>query len=123
MGLYASILPLIAYALFGSSRTLSVGPVAVASLMTASAVGAIASQGVVDYASAATLLALLGGLMLIAMGLLKFGFVSHFLSHPVVSGLLLPPPSSSRWGSWAPCSVSRSWGPPYPRLAMTSLHS
>ena len=88
MGLYASILPLIAYALFGSSRTLSVGPVAVASLMTASAVGAVASQGVVDYASAATLLALLGGLMLIAMGLLKFGFVSYFLSQPVVSGFI-----------------------------------
>ena len=88
MGLYASILPLIAYALVGSSRTLSVGPVAVASLMTASAVGAVASQGVVDYASAATLLALLGGLMLIAMGLLKFGFVSHFLSQPVVSGFI-----------------------------------
>ena len=88
MGLYASILPLIAYALFGSSRTLSVGPVAVASLMTASAVGAVAAQGVVDYASAATLLALLGGLMLIAMGLLKFGFVSHFLSQPVVSGFI-----------------------------------
>ena len=88
MGLYASILPLIAYALFGSSRTLSVGPVAVASLMTASAVGAVAAQGVVDYASAATLLALLGGLMLIAMGPLKFGFVSHFLSQPVVSGFI-----------------------------------
>ena len=88
MGLYASILPLIAYALLGSSRTLSVGPVAVASLMTASAVGAVASQGAVDYASAATLLALLGGLMLIAMGLLKFGFVSHFLSQPVVSGFI-----------------------------------
>ena len=88
MGLYASILPLIAYALFGSSRTLSVGPVAVASLMTASAVGAVASQGVVDYASAATLLALLGGLMLMAMGLLKLGFVSHFLSQPVVSGFI-----------------------------------
>ena len=88
MGLYASILPLIAYALFGSSRTLSVGPIAVASLMTASAVGAVASQGVVDYASAATLLALLGGLMLMAMGLLKFGFVSHFLSQPVVSGFI-----------------------------------
>ena len=88
MGLYASILPLIAYALFGSSRTLSVGPVAVASLMTASAVGAVASQGGVDYASAATLLALLGGLMLIGMGYLKFGFVSHFLSQPVVSGFI-----------------------------------
>jgi SulP family sulfate permease len=88
MGLYASILPLIAYALFGSSRTLSVGPVAVASLMTASAVGAVVSEGAVDYASAATLLALLGGVMLIVMGLLRFGFVSHFLSHPVVSGFI-----------------------------------
>ncbi len=88
MGLYSSILPLFAYALFGSSRTLSVGPVAVASLMTASAVGAVASKGLADYASAATLLAFLGGLMLIAMGLLKFGFVSHFLSHPVVSGFI-----------------------------------
>ena len=57
MGLYASILPLIAYALFGSSRTLSVGPVAVASLMTASAVGSVTAQGTVDYATAATTLA------------------------------------------------------------------
>ena len=88
MGLYASILPLIAYALFGSSRTLSVGPVAVASLMTASAVGAVTAQGNVDYATAATTLALLGGVMLIGLGLLKFGFVANFLSHPVVSGFI-----------------------------------
>ena len=88
MGLYASILPLIAYALFGSSRTLSVGPVAVASLMTASAIGAVTAQGNVDYATAATMLALLGGVMLIVLGLLKFGFVANFLSHPVVSGFI-----------------------------------
>ena len=88
MGLYASILPLIAYALFGSSRTLSVGPVAVASLMTASAIGAVTAQGDVDYATAATVLALLGGVMLIVLGLLKFGFVANFLSHPVVSGFI-----------------------------------
>ena len=88
MGLYASILPLIAYALFGSSRTLSVGPVAVASLMTASAVGAVTAQGNVDSATAATTLALLGGVMLIGLGLLKFGFVANFLSHPVVSGFI-----------------------------------
>ena len=88
MGLYASILPLIAYALFGSSRTLSVGPVAVASLMTASAVGAVTAQGNVDYATAATTLALLGGVMLIGLGFLKFGFVANFLSHPVVSGFI-----------------------------------
>jgi SulP family sulfate permease len=63
MGLYACILPLLAYAAFGSSRTLSVGPVAVASLMTASAVGAVAAEGTVDYATAATTLALLGGII------------------------------------------------------------
>ena len=59
MGLYASILPLIAYALLGTSRTLSVGPVAVASLMTATAVGKIATEGTADYASAAIVMAML----------------------------------------------------------------
>jgi SulP family sulfate permease len=88
MGLYASIFPLIAYALFGSSRTLSVGPVAVASLMTASAIGSVTASGAVDYVTAATTLALLGGLMLIALGIFKFGFVANFLSHPVVSGFI-----------------------------------
>lgn len=88
MGLYASILPLVAYALFGSSRTLSVGPVAVASLMTASAIGSVTAEGLVDYATAATVLALLGGVMLLTMGLFRFGFVANFLSHPVVSGFI-----------------------------------
>ncbi len=88
MGLYASILPLVAYALFGSSRTLSVGPVAVASLMTASAVGAVTAKGGVDYATTATTLALLGGLALLLLGLFRFGFVANFLSHPVVSGFI-----------------------------------
>lgn len=88
MGLYASILPLVAYALFGTSRTLSVGPVAVASLMTASAVGSVAAAGTADYATAAAMLALLGGAMLIALGLLRFGFVANFLSHSVVSGFI-----------------------------------
>lgn len=88
MGLYACILPLLAYAVFGTSRTLSVGPVAVASLMTASAVGAVAAEGTVDYATAATTLALLGGIMLVVLGLLKFGFVANFLSHSVVSGFI-----------------------------------
>jgi len=88
MGLYASIFPLIAYALFGSSRTLSVGPVAVASLMTASAIGSVTASGAVDYVTAATTLAFLGGLMLITLGGFKFGFVANFLSHPVVSGFI-----------------------------------
>jgi len=88
MGLYASILPLIAYALFGTSRTLSVGPVAVVSLMTAAAVGSVAQQGTADYATAAVTLALLSGAILILLGLLRFGFVTNFLSHPVVSGFI-----------------------------------
>ena len=88
MGLYASILPLIAYALFGTSRALSVGPVAVASLMTATAVGKVAASGTLDYATAAVAMALISGLMLFVMGLLRFGFLANFLSHPVVSGFI-----------------------------------
>ncbi|WP_439102403.1 SulP family inorganic anion transporter [Congregibacter sp.] len=88
MGLYASILPLLAYAIFGSSRTLSVGPVAVVSLMTATAVGKIAATGTLGYASAAIAMALLSGMMLIGMGLLRFGYLANLLSHPVVSGFI-----------------------------------
>lgn len=88
MGLYASMLPLVAYALFGSSRTLSVGPVAVASLMTATAVGKVAATGTPEYAAAAIAMAMISGLMLLALGLLRFGFLANFLSHPVVSGFI-----------------------------------
>ena len=88
IGLYASILPLIAYAIFGTSRTLAVGPVAIISLMTASAVGQIAAQGTADYLTAATVLALLSGAMLVLMGLFRLGFLANFLSHPVMSGFI-----------------------------------
>ncbi|WOJ95882.1 sulfate permease [Congregibacter brevis] len=88
MGLYASVLPLLAYAIFGSSRTLSVGPVAVVSLMTASSVGKIAATGSLGYASAAVAMALLSGAMLIGMGLMRFGYLANLLSHPVVSGFI-----------------------------------
>ena len=88
IGLYASILPLVAYALFGSSRALAVGPVAVVSLMTAAAVGKITLPGTIDYLTAATLLALLSGMMLVAMGLLRLGVVANVLSHPVISGFI-----------------------------------
>jgi SulP family sulfate permease len=88
MGLYASILPLVAYALLGTSRTLSVGPVAVVSLMTATAVGQVAESGSADYAAAAIAMAALSGLMLLLMGVLRFGFLANFLSHPVVSGFI-----------------------------------
>ena len=86
-GLYASILPIILYAIFGTSRALAVGPVAVVSLMTAAAVGQVAEQGTAGYAVAALTLAVLSGGILLAMGLLKLGFLANFLSHPVDRGL------------------------------------
>ncbi|MVS97465.1 SulP family inorganic anion transporter [Devosia marina] len=88
VGLYASILPLIAYAIFGTSSALAVGPVAVVSLMTATAVGRLAAEGTADYASAAIILALLSGAMLALMGLFRLGFIANFLSHPVISGFI-----------------------------------
>jgi len=87
-GLYASMLPLVGYALFGSSGALAVGPVAVVSLMTAAAVGQVAAQGTADYASAALALALLSGVILIALGLLRLGFLASLLSHPVIAGFI-----------------------------------
>ena len=88
VGLYASVLPLLAYAVFGTSTAIAVGPVAVVSLMTATAVGRLAAEGTADYASAAVLLAMLSGLMLVVMGALRLGFVANFLSHPVISGFI-----------------------------------
>ncbi|MEZ5743070.1 MAG: SulP family inorganic anion transporter [Sphingomonadaceae bacterium] len=87
VGLYASILPLIAYAVFGTSRTLAVGPVAVVSLMTASAAGAIAAQGTAEYLEAAITLAALSGVMLTILGLLRLLLLT-LLSHPVISGFI-----------------------------------
>ncbi len=88
MGLYASILPLIAYAMFATSRVLAVGPVAIVSLMTASAVGQVALSGSTEYATAAIVLALMSGLILLGMGLLRLGFLANFLSHPVIAGFM-----------------------------------
>lgn len=88
VGLYASILPLLAYAALGSSMTLAVGPVAVASLMTASALQPLAAAGSPEYVTLAVTLALLSGLMLLAFGLLRLGFLAHLLSHPVISGFI-----------------------------------
>jgi SulP family sulfate permease len=88
MGLYASMLPLLAYAVFGTSRTLAVGPVAVVSLMSAAAAGQVAAAGGPDFAAASILLALLSGLFLLALGLLRLGFIANFLSHPVISGFI-----------------------------------
>ncbi len=88
IGLYSSILPLVFYALFGTSTTLSVGPVAVASLMTASALASVAAQGTADYLSAAVVLAGLSGLILLISGVFRLGFMASFLSHSVVSAFI-----------------------------------
>lgn len=88
VGLYASIAPLILYAIFGTSRALSVGPVAVVSLMTAAALGSLGLGSTAEYIAAASVLALISGGFLVLMGLLRLGFLANFLSHPVVSGFI-----------------------------------
>ncbi len=87
-GLYASIVPILLYTVFGTSRALAVGPVAVVSLMTAAALSTIAEQGTMGYAVAALSLAGLSGVMLLAMGLFRLGFIANFLSHPVIAGFI-----------------------------------
>ena len=88
VGLYGAMLPLVIYALLGSSRQLAVGPVAVVALMTAAAAGEVAAQGTQDYHLAALVIAFLSGAILLALGLLRLGFLANFLSHPVISGFI-----------------------------------
>ena len=88
VGLYASMAPLLAYAVFGSSRAMAVGPVAVASLMSAAAAGQFAQGNMELFYQASVVLAFIGGGVLIALGLLRAGFVANLLSHPVVGGFV-----------------------------------
>jgi SulP family sulfate permease len=88
VGLYASVAPLLLYAVFGTSRVLAVGPVAVVSLMTAVAIGEHAVAGSPQYWAVAITLALLSGAILLIMGVLRLGFLANFLSHPVISGFI-----------------------------------
>ncbi|MGQ4876956.1 SulP family inorganic anion transporter [Billgrantia sp. LNSP4103-1] len=88
VGLYASLLPAVAYTLLGTSRTLAVGPVAIIALMTGAALSNVATQGTSEYLQAALVLSLLSGIILLLMGLLRMGFVANFLSHPVIAGFL-----------------------------------
>ena len=85
-GLYASFLPPMVAALFGSSRQLATGPVAVVSLMTAATLEPLATAGGEAYIAYAILLALLVGLFQLSLGVLRLGVVVNFLSHPVVIG-------------------------------------
>ncbi len=85
-GLYASFLPPLVAALFGSSRQLATGPVAVVSLMTAASLEPLATAGSEAYIAYAILLAVVVGLFQLALGVLKLGLVVNFISHPVVNG-------------------------------------
>jgi SulP family sulfate permease len=87
-GLYGAILPLLIYAVFGTSRPLAVGPVAVVALMTAASAGAVATAGSAEFHYAALWLALISGALMLVMGLFRLGFIANFLSHPVISGFI-----------------------------------
>jgi len=85
-GLYASTIPLILYAIFGTSRQLAVGPVAMVSLLTAAGIGAMAEGGTEMYITLAIALAVFVGITQLLLGVLRLGFLVNFLSHPVISG-------------------------------------
>jgi len=87
-GIYASIVPIVLYSIFGSSRSLAVGPVAIVSLLTVSALAQVAEQGTAGYGVAALTLAFLSGGFLMLMGVLRLGFLANFLSHPVIAGFI-----------------------------------
>ncbi|EKO3658167.1 sulfate permease [Vibrio metschnikovii] len=97
-GLYASILPLVAYTLLGTSKTLAVGPVAVISLMTAEAIAPLHDVGTHAYVTAAATLAFLSGLMLLIMAVFRLGFLTTFLSHSVLSGFMTASGVLIIWG-------------------------
>jgi SulP family sulfate permease len=85
-GLYASLIPLLGYAIFGTSRQLAVGPVAIVSLLVAASVAPMAEGDPSRYIMLALTLTIMVGVLQLAMGLLRFGFLVNFLSHPVLSG-------------------------------------
>lgn len=86
VGLYASTVPLIVYALFGTSRHLGVGPIAIISLLVLSAVSPLAEPGTGEYVSLVILLTFMVGVLQFAMGVLRLGFIVNFVSHAVISG-------------------------------------
>lgn len=98
VGIYASIVPPILYALFGSSMTQSVGPMAITSLMTAAALAPLAAAGTGLYTVLAAQLALISGAVLLLCGLLRIGFVANFFSRPVMSGFTIGAAVVIAWG-------------------------
>ncbi len=101
-GIYASIVPPLLYALFGTSSTQSVGPMAIISLMTASSLAPLAAPGSALYGVLAAQLALLSGVVLLACGLLRIGFLANFFSRPVMSGFTIGSALLIAWGQVRP---------------------
>ncbi|WP_180045747.1 MULTISPECIES: SulP family inorganic anion transporter [unclassified Acinetobacter] len=89
MGLYASVLPMIIYAFFGSSPTLSIGPVAIISMMTFATLNPLFEVGSPVYIQAACLLALMVGVISLLLGMLRFGFLIQLISHPVIKSFII----------------------------------
>ena len=87
-GLYTALVPAIIGAMWGSSRQLATGPVAILSLMTAAAVTPLAAPGSADYIGLALLLALMAGCIQLVLGLVKLGNAVNFVSHPVILGFM-----------------------------------
>jgi SulP family sulfate permease len=86
-GLYAGLVPLLAYPLFGSSRQLAMGPTAIDMLIVGASIGAVAQAGTGRYVTLAILLTAMVGLLQMAMGVMQLGFVANLLSRPVIAGL------------------------------------
>lgn len=89
MGLYASVLPMIIYAFFGSSPTLSIGPVAIISMMTFATLNPLFEVSSPVYIQAACLLALMVGVISLLLGMLRFGFLIQLISHPVIKSFII----------------------------------
>lgn len=87
-GLYASTVPAVIYALFGSSKHMPVGPPALMALLTFTSVSALAEPRSEEYIALALLLALMAGTIQLALGLLRLGFITNFIPHPVLSGFI-----------------------------------
>jgi len=121
VGLYASMAPLVLYAIFGTSRALAVGPVAVASLMTAAAAATIAAQGTPEYLGATIALAAISGLLLVVLGLLRLGFLANFLSHPVISGFITASAIQIAAGQLAPILGIKGGGENFVEIVKSML--
>lgn len=87
-GLYISIFPVVAYAIWGSSMVQAVGPVAITAILTFSVLSPLAEPGSPEYIVLASTLSLISGFLLLIFGVLRFGFLSQLLSRPVISGFI-----------------------------------